>query len=636
MDVAQWAAKHLYLSRRTSGMPGYFRAEVTPYLVGPLECVTDRAISKIVLCFATQTGKTTFQFAVMGYHIDYDPGPILFVMPTTAICEYTSRNRIQPVIEDCDSLVSKFPPKHQWKLCEMPFDGGVLSLVGANSPSQLASRPVRILQMDETGKFPDQTGREASAQDLAEERTKAQPLSKTIATSTPVQAGDPILSDLENSDYRKFNLPCPLCGEFQELLFEQMKWPKDVKSGSRVSPVAAKNNTHYECRHCKGKLYEKNKKWMLANGHWIKRGQKIKRLRGRHIKGVEDFSLEVPGVGMRRYQILGDIEENPIAGFHLNGLYSPFVSWGELVHQFLLSKEDIPKLQNFVNSVLAEPFRQRTLKADESEIQKHIWPAVKCGVVPEGYEYITAGADIMEKYLAYTVWAWRDDGARHLLEYGELADIDDLEQITSASYELFDKRRLGVGALFVDSRYRLTEVEDFCKKFANAFCCKGSSVNTVPRTGPVSLGYVKTDSRNKRLPQHLWRAYVNVHTGSFKEELHVALETPWDFQGEAPERFVSLHGETEMDFILQLTAEERVEKIDIRGRTTHEWKQKRKDNHYLDCSVYAVAAFRYFYGEWSRGRVELETQLRQKRQEEEAGRRSISKRDPWQPRGVKL
>ena len=50
--------------------------------------------------------------------------------------------------------------------------------------------------------------------------------------------------------------------------------------------------------------------------------------------------------------------------FWMNTLYSPFVRFSEIVKEFLDSKDDPEKLQNFVNSWLAEPWEDTKLKTN--------------------------------------------------------------------------------------------------------------------------------------------------------------------------------------------------------------------------------------------------------------------------------
>ena len=48
--------------------------------------------------------------------------------------------------------------------------------------------------------------------------------------------------------------------------------------------------------------------------------------------------------------------------FWLNTLYSPFVRFSEVALEFMESKDDPEKLQNFTNSWLAEPWEETALK----------------------------------------------------------------------------------------------------------------------------------------------------------------------------------------------------------------------------------------------------------------------------------
>lgn len=51
------------------------------------------------------------------------------------------------------------------------FPGGYVRFVGANSPSGLASRPIRITLLDEVDRFPESAKDEGNPVSLAEMRT---------------------------------------------------------------------------------------------------------------------------------------------------------------------------------------------------------------------------------------------------------------------------------------------------------------------------------------------------------------------------------------------------------------------------------------------------------------------------------
>ena len=601
LDVAAWSREHLYLSRQTSSMPGFYRPEFTPYVLEPLSCFTDEWVEKIVLCWAAQTGKTTLIYACLSYAIAWDPGPILIVMPAQNLCDYASANRIQPLIKQCPALAEKFEPPRRWRLSEMRFDGGVLSLVGANSPGQLSSRPVRYLLLDETSKYPITTGREASPQALAEERTNSFPMHKILAASTPVAEGDPILSDLADSDNRRYQVPCPRCGAYQQLQQDQLRWPH-TEQGKSVEPAEARADTWYQCETCEGKIEDREKAPMLAAGKWIRQGQ----------------TIDPAG------KIHGNPPRGSVAGFQLSAFYSPFISWGQLVERWLRGQDDKTRLQSYVNSVLAQPWKQRTLTPREDDISEHVWPEMAPGVIPDGYEILTGAADVQLAFVRYNVWAWRLDGARHLVEYGEFAGIDNLEAVTEATWQTVDGREIGLEMFFLDSGYRTTDVYNFARGRRNVMACKGTTSGT---RGNYSTSQLDKYPDGKPIKGGL--RLVSIYVDAYKDELHDRLEIGWPDEQkrdgpDPPDRYISFHGDTGADYIKPLTAEVRVEKTDIRGQVRFEWVRKHADNHYFDAAVYASAARSYIRGSYeARQKRKQRRQARQKAADKAMARKGI-------------
>ncbi len=603
VGVADWARQHVWLTKAMGAAhEGPYDPDLTPWVHDLYAAFVDPEVEGMVFVAAAQVGKSLTVQIIIAYAIAEDPSNILYFMDTDVNAKWASKHRIQPMLDGQASVRAKIAPPRERQVLEIPFVGGVLNLAGSNSVSQLASKSAPRVIRDETSKWPSRLGDEAGALELAGERLKGQWSRKLVDISTPVMDGDPILKQYERSDKGQIFVPCPHCGHYQTLQWEQMRWPKG-DDGHSVSPEAAETAAWYACAGCAGQIEEGHKRWMLRHYKRVAAGQEIVELEGKSARGVEDWTVELAGGKRCRYQMLGEPTIRKVFGLHLNRLYSPFETWGQMAKQWLDIGDDMSARQTFVNAALAQPWRVRTLKPDEHKVQGHIWAAVRPSTLPAGYDHLTVGADIQLRCVYYSVWAWREDGASHLVEYGELADITDLEHVAAETYSLASGETTGVGAMFVDTRYRGTEVEDFARGLANVYVCRGSTSKACPKTGPVAMAYVKTDQRGRKLPPHLWRAYVSVHGASFKEELHSRLETQWDGQGETPPAgYVSLHSETEMDYIEQLLAEERIEKTDIRGRVTHEWKQTRHANHYLDCRVYAAAAWRYFFTEWIRRR----------------------------------
>jgi hypothetical protein len=96
------------------------------------------------------------------------------------------------------------------KILHKRFPGGHLTIVGANAPSGLASRPIRILLCDEVDRYPFSAGAEGDPVNLARKRTVTFWNRKIVLVSTPTIRG---LSRIETayaeSDQRQYWVPCP-------------------------------------------------------------------------------------------------------------------------------------------------------------------------------------------------------------------------------------------------------------------------------------------------------------------------------------------------------------------------------------------------------------------------------------------
>jgi len=138
LTVSQWADKYRILDAKTSAEPGPWRTARTPYLQGIMDAFNDPEIEEIIFVKPTQVGGTESLQNIVGYIIAQDPSPTLIVYPTLELAEYTSKNRIQPMINLCPILLEKYQDKES-KILELQFEGMYIVLSGANSPASLAS-----------------------------------------------------------------------------------------------------------------------------------------------------------------------------------------------------------------------------------------------------------------------------------------------------------------------------------------------------------------------------------------------------------------------------------------------------------------------------------------------------------------
>ena len=86
LTVSEWADDRRMLPK-SSAAPGKWRTDRTPYLREPMDACSDPAVHRVVLVFASQTGKSEGLNNIAGYHIDYDPANILLIQPTVEMAE---------------------------------------------------------------------------------------------------------------------------------------------------------------------------------------------------------------------------------------------------------------------------------------------------------------------------------------------------------------------------------------------------------------------------------------------------------------------------------------------------------------------------------------------------------------------
>lgn len=508
----------------------------------------------------SQLGGSEAIYNILGYLIDQDPAPALVVYPTVDLARSVSATRIQPMIDACPVLKAKKPADGDaFSLQEMRFPGMPLFLSGANSPASLASRPCRYTLLDEIDKFPMFAGKEADPISLAEERQKTFWNRKRVKTSTPTVENGPIMQEEARCDeVRDFQLPCPHCGAMQVLQFGQVKWPDDLDREDASYPIRVRDSAWYECLHCQSRIEDQHRTAMLSGGKWIAR------------KPVK----------------------NPKAvGFVISSLYSPWLRWGDVAEAFVRAQGDPAKLMNFINSWLAEPWIQRVSEAKEADIL-----AAKCNLprleVPAGCVALTAGIDMQKNGFWYRVRAHFRDGTSYGIDEGFLLDWADLEQLLfETEYPSPEGLRRIWRALldtgggkYGDSDASRTE-EAYLWLRANGrgrgclvFGSKGSSK---PLSGKLQIGRPldKTPS-GKPLPGGL--RLIIIDTDKCKDSFFWRLDRARE--GEIGAAY--LHAETDERYARQILAEEKRRNKD----GSEEWVRVRKDNHFLDCEVLALAA----------------------------------------------
>ena len=538
LTVSEWAEKYRVLDSKSSAIPGRWSNEVTPYLVGIMDEFNNYETEKIVFVKPTQVGGTEALLNMVGYIVMQNPSPTLIVYPTESLAKSVSINRLQVMFKVAPELKKRFDENSQ--LLELQFDGMYLTLIGSNSASELAGRPIKYIMLDEVDKYPGATGKEASPIKLAEERTKSFRNSRKIfITSTPTLKTGHIWREKEKADIEKhFFVPCPYCNEFIEFKFQNIKFPDDEGMGYADRAELA----HYVCEECGCIITDKDKHYMLKKGEW------------RTVRHNTKYTRSV--------------------AFWINTLYSPFVSWAAIAKEFLLSKDNPEDFQNFINSWLAEPWEDTKLKTS-AELVLERQTELDEFVVPEWAKFITAGVDVQESSLYWTIRAWGDYITSQNIAHGQALSFREIDKIMNSIYRNQKGEGFIVNLCLVDSGDQTDDVYDFCVNHSEyALPVKGAS--------HTQLNQYKISKINRAGSSADGMQLVLVDGNKYKDMIAGRMRRP---NGKGS---WMVYNGCDMEYATQVTNEHKINNKS--GKQVWQPKYSHADNHYLDCEVYALAA----------------------------------------------
>ena len=174
LTLSQWADKYRRLSSESGSKGGRWHTDKAPWQREIMDAITDISVEKVVVMSAAQMGKTdAFLLNTIGYYMHYDPCTMLCMQPTLSLAETLSKDRLMPMVRDTPALKDKINEKSRTSgntIFKKSFPGGRITMTGANSPTELRSRPIRVLLADEIDAYPPTAGAEGDPLILAGKR----------------------------------------------------------------------------------------------------------------------------------------------------------------------------------------------------------------------------------------------------------------------------------------------------------------------------------------------------------------------------------------------------------------------------------------------------------------------------------
>jgi len=487
-----------------------------------------------------QLGKTEVILNIVGYHIDNDPSPILVLQPTLEMAQAFSKDRVAAgLIKSTPALRGKVKdPRSRDSgntTLHKVFPGGALTMVGANSPSGLASRPIRIVLCDEVDRYPPSAGSEGDPIQLAKKRSATFWNRKLILVSTPTNTDNSRIQDaFDKSDQRYYHVPCKHCESDQVLKWSNVKWQDN-------DPDTAQ----YVCDHCGVLWTDADRVWSVRNGTWIAN----KPFRG-------------------------------VAGYAISGLYSPWTPLPDAVKEFLAVKKNPEQLRVWTNTYLGQTWSDIGETVDDYMLSER---REEMPSIPDDALVLVAGVDVQDNRLEISIIGFgRDDESwvvDHITLYGDPSTPQlwtALDSYLFAQYETESERQIAIRAACIDSGGHFTNsVYAYCKKNAGrkVFAIKGVGGEGKPVAGRPSKNNV---GRCPLFP-------IGVDT--VKDLMFARMRIQ-----EMGPGYIHFSDKLNDEYFRQLTAEKIVTKYH-KGYKKRVFEKIRARNEALDCMVYAYAAY---------------------------------------------
>ncbi len=553
LRLSDWIESSINLPDGVSAQPGPvrlwgFQREIADAIGDPL-------VERVTLVKPVRVGFTTLLTSAIASFVANDPAPILCLLPAESDCRDYMVSDVEPIFSAssavAEALAENRDTGERNTMLSRRFPGGSLKVVAAKAPRNLRRHNARVLFIDESDGMA--TTAEGSPILLAERRTLSFPDRKIVLGSTPVhEETSHVLRAYAQSDQRVFEVPCPDCGAFSEIMWESIVWDQGQPDSAR-----------WRCPSCAAEIAETHKPALIEAGQW--------RITRPEVEGHAGFRL------------------NSLVSIHANA------AWPKLVTEFLAVKDDPHTLQTFVNTILGQGWRGTGDELDEQDLaaRGEDWGLE---LVPQEALALTAGCDVQHDRLEITLVGWGRDGTAfvlgHRVIWGAWDNDDTWAELDTLLRQRFRHAlggRIGIEAMAVDAGDGTTmhRVTAFCspRLRRKVLAIKGAPGNRplIERAGSKT----KTGAR-------LW--IVGVDTAKTQV-----------FSKLAHDGAIRLSAELPLVWHEQVASERAVVRY-RRGQPVRSFERiPGKRAEALDCLVYALAVRQIVNPDWDRRAAELAT-----------------------------
>lgn len=433
-SLSEWMAKNIILrATENPGKPGPYDPGYTPL---PAKLIGDFLKSADWDELHTQkSSQSAMSFHTMGSivrKIGEEPGNTMYVIDSDKEAKNISQ-RLEALLADSPATKGIMAEAED-DITALTFrlPGMNLWLTGAGSAGSLANKTATLGISDETDKHRSIKG-EATTVDLLRSRLKEQTGSKLLNYSTPTTISGQIHQEYLTGSRHKAFVPCPHCGEYQDLVWERVKFGHCKDLTGEWDLQAVSRSTFYECCSCLQPIHDYHKREMMPRGEW-------RPTNFRTVTGPDGKDQLVPAWIPRKQSA------------HYSDLYSQNenVSFGRLAIKFIAALKDPMKMRDFLQNHLGQPDSEAAAEVTEDKIlalrgpYKRQRPAstdIHAPIDGDG-QFLDPGtpipikplyaaliSDTQDENSKWTIQAFARNGDQYVIDWGSCLELSDLDDI---------------------------------------------------------------------------------------------------------------------------------------------------------------------------------------------------------------
>ncbi|MDO9148306.1 MAG: phage terminase large subunit family protein [Hydrogenophaga sp.] len=573
MWVDEWCESHAYIPSEGNAEGGKYNIDRTPFAREVMHVLSPgHPTNRVVVMGASQLLKTQTAMNWLMAIVDAAPANILALMPSGDLASRLS-SRINKTLKATPRVTDLFakPRTRDGKNTDSTkeFRGGTLHIATAGSAANLAEIPARYGYGDEIDDWESDLQGQGDPVEIFENRGSTYGRNrKWYYSSSPKRPRgiSKILELFEKGDQRYYHVPCPDCGEYHALDFDNLRTDEQLTWARMMCPA------------CGVLIDEYSKTEMLARGRWVPTSS----------------------------------SKDGTVSYTISQLYAPmgWTSWLELARLHDAAEEalrigDPTKMQAFYNTRLALPYDNTkgvtTVQALMDRAEEY-----PPRTLPDAALVVTMAVDTQPDRLEVQIDAWGPGMERWVMDYIVLAGNPStppevpgsvwarLDEIRNTPYQHASGVLIPISAYGVDSGGANTQdVYHYGarRRASGSVILKGASRPNRPIIS-AKPSQVEVDWGGAKDPHgaELWL----VGTDVAKDWIFNRIELP------AGPGALHFHKHIEHTWFEQLLAERKVQKL--RGGSVVEvWhKEPHARNEALDLCVYSLAiAFKLRLDRWS-------------------------------------